>query len=211
MRPAAPQARDSARINISAAHTVQQHAHGHALPVRLNQCVGEILPGGIIAENIGAHGDAVFGRTDRRQHLRIGFVAALQNRKGIAAGERALRHPRVDPRQQFDMRLRFWFHRLRRVCLFFMQPMQLERAPRHPVDAEQVIDQRAHNWREPDSADPAQRAAHIAFLQQNVDGDDDGQRHMQHGQRHRHGGRRPESGQGKHGRKTRIILILATL
>ena len=55
--------------------------------------------GNVIAEDIGTHGEAMFGGPDRRQHLGIGFITAFKDLEGIARCQRGLGHVPADQRK----------------------------------------------------------------------------------------------------------------
>ena len=167
--PAVAQAIKDFGIKIADADTVQQHADLDAARLGRDQRIGESL---VPPRHRGKHKTSwrwSVWRRDRGQHLRIGGVAAFQHGQGVAIGQGAAGDARAGFAQLANLRRGVrQAGRGRQAGLGIAQPAHFQGPPRHPVDPEQVIDQPAQKRREPGRADPAQRAAHIAFLEQNV-------------------------------------------
>ena len=160
--------------DIADAHAVQQHAHGNAALSGPRSGPWRIPA--------PPHRRGKYRTLMRDAIVRpAGSPPAWRDRPCRRPPESRMRLPPVRgarvTRAPTSARVAIWWPAAfgvtasRPPCLRFMQPVQLQRAARHPVDAEHVIKQRAQDGRQPDRADPAQSAAHVAFLQQHVGGD----------------------------------------
>jgi len=107
---AATQAMIDHGMKIAGPHTVQQDAHFDTAGAGRDQGIGENVAGLVIAKDIRGHRHGFLRARDRRQHFRIGRVAALQHRKRIAGGERAAGDMTADLEQVADI-----FGRIRRL------------------------------------------------------------------------------------------------
>ena len=76
--PARAQVIVGARPEIAAADAVDQHPHLDAAALRLDQRLVEGLARLVGAEDVAHQPDALLRRRDRRQHARIGLIAAVQ-------------------------------------------------------------------------------------------------------------------------------------
>ena len=161
----------------SAAKPVDQDAGLDPPANGSRQSVDELHADHVGAEDVAAEPDMVFRALDRGQHLRVGLIAAIENRSHLAGRQFAAGDSADSGFQAIERFIRRFVARGRRIVAS-NRPLQPLRATPDPIDAESGIKDRSENRREPGKPDPADCGGNIAFGQEHVDSHGAGHQEM---------------------------------
>ncbi len=158
-----------ARPEVAAADAIDQHPHRHATAMGTDQRLDEGHPRLIVAEDVARQPDAFLRRIDRREHRRIGVVAAAQQADPVARLGRQAGQPadRVFERRQRPGIGRIGRHLLDQEHVAALAP-EPHGAPLHAVHAQRVVQDPADERRQPGDPHPRDRRADVALVEQDV-------------------------------------------
>ena len=163
---------------VARADAVDEHAHLDAPLHRPAERLGEDPSRGVVVEDVRRQPDAAPGPVDRREHPRIGRVAAIEQLDRVAVDERPIGDLSDERRQRAERRLLRPDGLLESRCLRnrvaeFVGDgagpgAQLGGPGADAVDAEHRIGDRPEDRRQPDQAHPADRRARVALHEDRV-------------------------------------------